>query len=494
MADWNPIGIRRCNDVQDAKLSEDKHRSSWKRREEGLNRYSVKWVEMHAAREWRLSSRLVPWWRTERSVGKGKNEGDERQSRQRKTGQPTLFLAGISPGLGANERARERNWIGETGKEIRWKREARSSRPEQPPYNLCPPSVLLRRGKPLSPGNIPPTCPVYQSVINASEAKRNGTGQTRGSDTGHFVPQEGNPFCFELTECGKGFEILEELDDPGNFCGFSRRSRDTTLNGDCGIDVKVVVATCVRGTTERTLKPAGEVDVVVVPDVRHDLAAQLAPVKVAAAWHPVKAVGAFNRTEERSESSNGKSPFHPEASRRPLMVHAWWKLVREDRSTRGNTGSKRSSSVGKRSLANALETGNWHTRVRVTGQGDTFQARELPKWLSRLLSAALANQANRDTGDTVVGECDRDQADAPACNPYAVRKSSCPDNRRSTVTDMEDVVPRESVGYRYRIRVLPSSPSSISGGLWCSDDSIPDTPSFSVPVVAPPSSPSSPTG
>lgn len=49
-----------------------------------------------------------------------------------------------------------------------------------------------------------------------------------------------------------------------------------------------VVATCVRGTTERTLKPAGEVDVVVVPDVRHDLAAQLAPVKVAAAWHPVK--------------------------------------------------------------------------------------------------------------------------------------------------------------------------------------------------------------
>lgn len=49
-----------------------------------------------------------------------------------------------------------------------------------------------------------------------------------------------------------------------------------------------VVATCIRGTTERTLKPAREVDVVVVPDVRHDLAAQLAPVKVAAAWHPVK--------------------------------------------------------------------------------------------------------------------------------------------------------------------------------------------------------------
>lgn len=49
-----------------------------------------------------------------------------------------------------------------------------------------------------------------------------------------------------------------------------------------------VVATCVPGTTERTLKVAGEVDVVVVPDVRHDLAAQLAPVMVAAAWHPVK--------------------------------------------------------------------------------------------------------------------------------------------------------------------------------------------------------------
>lgn len=39
-----------------------------------------------------------------------------------------------------------------------------------------------------------------------------------------------------------------------------------------------VVAARVRRTTERTLKPAGEVDVVVVPDVRHDLAAQLAPV------------------------------------------------------------------------------------------------------------------------------------------------------------------------------------------------------------------------
>lgn len=49
-----------------------------------------------------------------------------------------------------------------------------------------------------------------------------------------------------------------------------------------------VVATRVRGATERTFKPARKVDVVVVPDVRHDLAAQLAPVKVAAAWHPVK--------------------------------------------------------------------------------------------------------------------------------------------------------------------------------------------------------------
>lgn len=44
------------------------------------------------------------------------------------------------------------------------------------------------------------------------------------------------------------------------------------------------------------------------------------------------------------------------------------------------------------------------------------------------------------------------------------------------------------------VQILPSSPSSISGGLWCSDDSIPWTPSLSAPAVVPPSSPISPTG
>lgn len=43
-------------------------------------------------------------------------------------------------------------------------------------------------------------------------------------------------------------------------------------------------------------------------------------------------------------------------------------------------------------------------------------------------------------------------------------------------------------------KVLPSSPSSISGGLWCSDVSIPGTPSLSAPAVGPPSSPNNPTG
>lgn len=43
------------------------------------------------------------------------------------------------------------------------------------------------------------------------------------------------------------------------------------------------------------------------------------------------------------------------------------------------------------------------------------------------------------------------------------------------------------------VQILPSSPSSISGGLWCSDDSSPETPSLSAPAVGPLSSPISPT-
>lgn len=43
-------------------------------------------------------------------------------------------------------------------------------------------------------------------------------------------------------------------------------------------------------------------------------------------------------------------------------------------------------------------------------------------------------------------------------------------------------------------KILPSSPSSISGGLWCSDDSSPGTLSLSGPVAGPLSSLSKLTG
>lgn len=49
-----------------------------------------------------------------------------------------------------------------------------------------------------------------------------------------------------------------------------------------------VVAARVRCATERALESAREMDVIVVPDVRHYFAAQLASVQVAAAWQLVE--------------------------------------------------------------------------------------------------------------------------------------------------------------------------------------------------------------
>lgn len=49
-----------------------------------------------------------------------------------------------------------------------------------------------------------------------------------------------------------------------------------------------IVAAGVGGAAERTLEPTGEVNVIVVANVRHYFAAQFAPVQVAAAWQLVK--------------------------------------------------------------------------------------------------------------------------------------------------------------------------------------------------------------
>lgn len=45
-----------------------------------------------------------------------------------------------------------------------------------------------------------------------------------------------------------------------------------------------IVASRVRGPTQRALEPARKVHVIVITDVRHYFAAQFAPVQVAGAW------------------------------------------------------------------------------------------------------------------------------------------------------------------------------------------------------------------
>lgn len=49
-----------------------------------------------------------------------------------------------------------------------------------------------------------------------------------------------------------------------------------------------VVAASVGGTAQRTLEPAGEMDVIVVAYVRDHFAAQLATMQIAAAREPFK--------------------------------------------------------------------------------------------------------------------------------------------------------------------------------------------------------------
>lgn len=49
-----------------------------------------------------------------------------------------------------------------------------------------------------------------------------------------------------------------------------------------------IVASGVCRSAQRTFEPAREVHVIVVPDVRHDFAAQFAPVQVASTWQFVK--------------------------------------------------------------------------------------------------------------------------------------------------------------------------------------------------------------
>ena len=49
-----------------------------------------------------------------------------------------------------------------------------------------------------------------------------------------------------------------------------------------------IVAACIRGSTQGTLKPAREVHMIVVANVRHYFPTQFAPVQVAATWQLVK--------------------------------------------------------------------------------------------------------------------------------------------------------------------------------------------------------------